>query len=141
MIFCFCNEVQLKEYLDWMNNEIVFLLGGYQFFVYEIFFLNFSFLYRCYDFQIEDLDFLQDRFSCLWYYIYKKDLLRFLCFILNVYLKYGGCYVNDNSFFRYCRDFINGGFNLNGVCEKFEIEVLMFKKKFVFDYCYIVEEK
>lgn len=86
MIFCFCNEVQLKEYLDWMNNEIFFFLGGYQFFVYEIFFLNFS-------------------------------------------------------FFRYCRDFINGGFNLNGVCEKFEIEVLMFRKKIVFDYCYIVEEK
>uniref|UniRef100_K1Q6U7 Endoplasmic reticulum chaperone BIP n=1 Tax=Magallana gigas TaxID=29159 RepID=K1Q6U7_MAGGI len=124
-----CNEAQLKEYLDRMNNETFLSSGGYQFFAHETPLPNLSPSYRCHDLQTEDSDLLQDRSSCPWYYIYQKDPLRFPRFILNAHPKHGGCYANDNSLPRHCRDLINGGPNPNGVCEKFEIEVLTFKKK------------
>lgn len=136
-----CNEAQLKEYLDRMNNETFLSSGGYQFFAHETPLPNLNPSYRCHDLQTEDSDLLQDRSSCPWYYIYQKDPLRFPRFILNAYPKHGGCYANDNSLPRHCRDLINGGPNPNGVCEKFEIEVLTFRKKTVFDHCYTVEEK
>lgn len=124
-----------------MNNETFLSSGGYQFFAHETPLQNLNPSYRCHDLQTEDSDLLQDRSSCPWYYIYKKDPLRFPRFILNAHPKHGGCYANDNSLPRHCRDLINGGPNPNGVCEKFEIEVLTFRKKTVFDHCYTVEEK
>lgn len=135
-----CNEAQLREYLDQMNNETFLPSGGYQIFAHERPLPNLNPSFRCPDLQTEDSDLLQDRSSCPWYYKYTEDRLRFPRFILTAFPKHG-CYANDKSIPRHCRDLVNGGPNPNGVCEKFEIEVLTFTKRTVFDHCYTVEKK